>query len=80
MPAATARGLAEEYRYLRPSIQRFPAGRQQVRSWGGMRACRGMGQLCRGSYGARQVFHADSDPGRRRWRVMLASPGLSTTH
>ena len=30
VPAATAQGLEEEYRYLRPSIQRFPAGRQQV--------------------------------------------------
>eukprot|EP00887_Chlorella_sp_A99_P000067 scaffold16.g67.t1 len=29
VPAATAQGLEEEYRYLRPSIQRFPAGRQQ---------------------------------------------------
>jgi demethylmenaquinone methyltransferase/2-methoxy-6-polyprenyl-1,4-benzoquinol methylase len=29
VPAASAYGLAEEYRYLRPSIKRFPTGRQQ---------------------------------------------------
>lgn len=29
VPAAAAYGLADEYKYLRPSIKRFPTGRQQ---------------------------------------------------
>lgn len=29
VPAAAAYGLADEYRYLRPSIKRFPTGREQ---------------------------------------------------
>ena len=29
VPAATSFGLAEEYRYLRPSIKRFPTGKEQ---------------------------------------------------
>jgi len=31
VPLARSRGLAEEYEYLRPSIQRFPKGNEQVR-------------------------------------------------
>lgn len=31
VPAAEARGVGDEYRYLRPSIKRFPTGRQQER-------------------------------------------------
>jgi ubiquinone/menaquinone biosynthesis methyltransferase len=31
VPAAEARGVGDEYRYLRPSIQRFPPGREQER-------------------------------------------------
>lgn len=31
MPAAAAYGLGDEYRYLRPSIKRFPTGTQQER-------------------------------------------------
>ena len=30
VPAARARGVAAEYEYLRPSIERFPTGRRQV--------------------------------------------------
>lgn len=29
MPVAAAYGLKDEYAYLRPSIKRFPTGRQQ---------------------------------------------------
>jgi demethylphylloquinol methyltransferase len=29
VPAAAARGLGDEYAYLRPSIKRFPTGREQ---------------------------------------------------
>lgn len=29
VPAAEARGVGDEYRYLRPSIKRFPTGRRQ---------------------------------------------------
>lgn len=29
VPAAAAYGLGDEYRYLRPSIKRFPTGREQ---------------------------------------------------
>jgi demethylmenaquinone methyltransferase/2-methoxy-6-polyprenyl-1,4-benzoquinol methylase len=31
VPAAAAYGLADEYAYLRPSIQRFPGGKEQER-------------------------------------------------
>lgn len=31
VPAAKERGVGPEYEYLRPSIERFPVGRQQVR-------------------------------------------------
>jgi demethylmenaquinone methyltransferase/2-methoxy-6-polyprenyl-1,4-benzoquinol methylase len=31
VPIARSYGLAEEYEYLRPSIKRFPKGREQVR-------------------------------------------------
>ena len=30
VPMARSYGLEEEYRYLRPSIKRFPKGREQV--------------------------------------------------
>lgn len=30
VPMARSYGLAEEYQYLRPSIKRFPKGREQV--------------------------------------------------
>lgn len=30
VPMARSYGLAEEYEYLRPSIKRFPKGREQV--------------------------------------------------
>lgn len=29
VPAASSFGLADEYKYLRPSIKRFPTGREQ---------------------------------------------------
>ena len=31
VPMARSYGLGEEYEYLRPSIKRFPTGREQVR-------------------------------------------------